>query len=126
MGAPDASENLWPLAALRENAGGELASDKALWNRMTDFVRNTLQSGDLNDRVAAFEALSLLFDGNFATKNPRGEMVVNPEFVELIEFIVEHESNEKLHGRAQFVLQTLDRRLAKVVRKRGKLEGNGR
>gem|GEM_PF-5543249 len=85
---------------------------------MKNFVLKILQSSDLDSRVAAFDSLLLLFDGNFATEGPHGTFVVNPELVEMLKYVAEHDPDTRLRQRARSILGTLDQRLQKVIRKR--------
>ena len=92
--------------------------DEDTWKQMVRFFRDTLQSSDLDARIAAFESTSFLFDGNFAIKGANGEFIVHPDFVSIMEYMVAHEQDDRLRERAKGVLDTLDARLKKVVRKR--------
>jgi len=118
----DAKATLGPIGKMGVETQGTFNSAMDERDRVRNFVRNACFAPDRETRVLAFETLAPSYGHDFAVQDEFKNYVVNPSFRDTVERMAREEPDEDLRARAISVVQTLDQRLTKMVRRLEKLD----
>ena len=118
MADPEAEIHLWPLAAFPLRPNDEYQLDEANRKLLQQFVIRLMKSPEKRVREDAFELLALVYQGDFLIGNETNGFQVNPEFRKALEYMAANETDPNLQRYAQDVVDTLDQRLEKAIRRR--------
>jgi hypothetical protein len=109
-----------PIGYLGIETHGTFNTDDATREKIRQLVRGGLRHADREVRTHALEALLPAYSHDFVVEDEEGKHRANPELVQALSEFVANEPDEELRKRAQSVLDTMDQRVRKHVRRQMK------